>query len=186
MSNILRRSFSPDLEVRSDGRTVSGLVVPWDQPTLVRDAGVSYRESFRPGAFTRTLVERGPERVKLLAQHDTRQLPLGRAIVLREDAAGLYGEFRVSATTAGDEVLELVRDGALDGLSVGFRPIRENRSATGVLERLEVALHEVSLVAHPAYADARVVAVRSQDASTPLLARARRAQRLADLIALEI
>lgn len=153
---------APDLEVRNggDGRTITGLAVPFGRDTEVSDGGGHYLERFVRGAFARTIAERG-DRVKLLAQHQRTQLPVGRATVLREDPAGLYAELKVSKTEAGDEVLELVRDGALDGLSVGFRPIRDRQAGT-VLERVEVRLDEISAVAFPAYDDARVLAVRQE------------------------
>ena len=83
--------------------------------------------------------------------------------------SGFVGEFRVSATVQGDEVLALVRDGALDGLSIGFRPIRDRWSKSREsVERLEVALSEVSVVATPAYDGARVHGVRAADRFIPL------------------
>ncbi|MCZ7526143.1 MAG: HK97 family phage prohead protease [Acidimicrobiia bacterium] len=163
MSERLSRLFPSELEVRAsgDGRTVAGLAVPFDRPA---DVG-RYREVFVRGAFARTIAERGAGSVKLLANHRERDLPIGRATVLREDPAGLYGEFRVSKTGQGDEVLELVRDGALDGLSVSFVPVRqEDRTdpdGRPMVVRLEVKLREVSLTAFPAYEDARVLALRS-------------------------
>lgn len=165
----------PDLELRSggDGRTVFGLAVPFDQITEVSDGRGSYLESFVFGSFTRTLAERG-QRVKLLANHDHRRWPIGRPTVLREDPAGLYIEARVSQTRDGDEALELIRDGALDGFSVGFRPIRDRRSRDGVVERTEVGLSEVSIVAFAAYDGAVLAGVRSSDPHIPLeLARRR-------------
>lgn len=163
MSELISRAFSADLEVRSDGtgRTLHGIVVPFDRVARVSDGGPSYDESFRMGAFAKTIRERG-DRVKLLSQHDARSNPLGRATLLREDAAGLYGEFTVSRTTAGDEALELVRDGALDSFSVGFTPIK-HVSERGVKVRTEVGLREASLVTFPAYVDALVGGVRAED-----------------------
>lgn len=160
---FLTRDFAADLEVRGgDGRTVVGWAVPFDAPTAIQDASGSYEETFRRGAFARTLTERGPERVKFLAQHDRAGLPLGRAVVLEERPEGLWGEFRVSDTTAGDEVLTLIRDRALDSLSIGFSPIRDrwNRARTAV-ERLEVRLAEVSAVWSPAFSGAAIAGVRS-------------------------
>ena len=163
MSLIYRIHDGADLEVRGDGRTLYGVVVPFDTPTRIssRLEG-AFTETFRRGAFERTIRERGGK-VRLAVLHDeTTRLPIGRATELREDPAGLVGEFRVSATVQGDEVLALVRDGALDGLSVGFRPIRDRWSkGRQSVERLEVALSEVSVVASPAYADARIVGVRA-------------------------
>ncbi len=155
-----------DLELRgSDGRTVTGIAVPFDQPTEIHEPFNSYREVFRCGAFTRTLAERGAERVKLLALHNGRNLPLGRLSTAREvNGTGLVIEARVSKTQAGDEALELVRDGALDAFSIGFVPMpngsRWNRDRTEV-ERVEVRLQEVSLVPFPAYAGAAITGVRS-------------------------
>lgn len=161
---LITRAHLADLEVRSDGRTIHGLAVPFDEPTLIVEAGRQYTEVFRRGAFARTIATRGPAKVKLLAVHDRQSLPIGRAETLVEDARGLLGTFRVSKTAAGDEVLELVRDGALDSLSIGFRPIpagdRWSRDRSTV-ERTEVALAEVSVVAWPAYSGAVIEAVRS-------------------------
>jgi HK97 family phage prohead protease len=165
MAERLSRATPADLELRGDGRTVTGLAVPFDAPTRVSDGLGSYLEVFRRGAFARTIAERG-QRVKFLAQHDRRSLPIGRASLLREDAAGLYSEFRVSKTQAGDEVLELIRDGALDALSIGFRPVKD-RQGPDVLERIEVRLDEVSAVSFPAYEGAAITGVRHDVGATP-------------------
>ena len=167
----LTRAFNGELEVRSDGRTVVGLAVPWNTPTRVSDGGPAYLEAFDKGAFARTIVERG-DRVKLLALHDSRRMPLGRVNLLREDTNGLYIEARVSNTREGDEALELIRDGALDGLSIGFKPVRDLTRA-GVVVRTEVRLNEVSAVSFPAYDDARIQAVRSFDQPQLIIARRR-------------
>jgi HK97 family phage prohead protease len=170
MADILRRAWSPhlDLEIRGDGRTVYGLAVPFDSPTPIRDRSGTYDEVFRMGAFADTIRERG-DRVKFLANHDRQTMPLGKAIMLREDPAGLIGEFRVSATPAGDAALELIRDGVLDALSIGFAPIqslgREGRDP--VVERTAVKLMEVSAVAFPAYEGAMIAGVRSEDLDGP-------------------
>jgi HK97 family phage prohead protease len=163
MTDLVRRTSAADLEVRADGRTVVGIAVPFNTPTEIRTPGRagSFVESFVRGAFARTIAERG-SRVKFVGQHDYAAMPLGRAQLLREDAAGLYGEFRVSNTAAGDEALELIRDGALDALSVGFKPITERLTHDGEVQRTEVALYEVSAVAFPAYEGALISAVRSE------------------------
>ena len=164
------RATPADLEIRGDGRTVVGIAVPYDSPTQVRAVGGSYTELFRRGAFART-IQQATSKVKFLALHDSlSRLPLGRATLLREDTAGLYGEFHVSKTRDGDEALQLVADGALDGLSVGFEPVRENVTKAGVVERVEVRLREVSLVVWPSYTDALVTAVRGDVVSIAELA----------------
>jgi HK97 family phage prohead protease len=159
VSERLSRAFVADLSVRSDGRTIAGIVVPYNREALVSDGGKPYREMFAPGAFKRSY---SMKRIPLLSQHDMGRNPLGVADrdAWREDAAGLYAEFRVSATQAGDEALALVRDGALDSFSVGFRPVKHSKR-DGVVVREEAALRETSLVTFPAYEDARISAVRA-------------------------
>jgi HK97 family phage prohead protease len=167
MTEDLSRAFVTDIEVRADreGRTVHGIVVPFGRIAKVSDGGPTYQEAFQPGAFART-INAGVDRVKLLSHHSARTNPLGRATMLREDAAGLYGEFHVSNTRAGDEALELVRDGALDSFSVGFRPIQQAKR-DGVVWRTEVAMREASLVTFPAYEGALIGGVRSLVDLTP-------------------
>ena len=180
MSDRLTRAFAGDLDVRASGRTVAGIAVPFDTVARVRDlTGPAYQEKFARGAFTRTIAERG-DRVKLCVSHDRRSLPIGRAVSLVEQPDGLHIEARVPATRQGDEALELVRDGVVDSLSIGFRPIA-SRNDRGVTVRTEARLDEVSLVSFGAYEDARITAVRSAD--QPRLTIARRRLVLARLAA---
>lgn len=160
---IERALTHADLEIRSDGdgRTVHGLAVPFDRETTVNDGYGAYQEVFRKGAFAQT-INGGVDRVKLLGNHNRAKFPLGKATALREDRAGLVGEFRVSNTREGDEALELVRDGVLDAFSVGFAPVKDRKAGKGLVERLEVKLREVSLVAFPAYEGAMISGVRAQ------------------------
>jgi uncharacterized protein len=164
MADWLTRTTEADLELRGDGRTVVGIAMPFDVEAEITDAVGHYTEVFRRGAFARTIKERGPKAVKFYAQHQHQLLPLGRASVLREDANGLYAELRASKTAQADEVLELIRDGAVDALSIGFRSDKGtdkwNASRTHV-ERLSVRLHEISAVAFPAFADAVISGIRS-------------------------
>jgi HK97 family phage prohead protease len=166
MTEQLSRSF-PELTVRADGtgRTIGGLVVPYNRAARVSDGGPAYDEMFVQGSTTRTIQHRG-DRIKLLSQHNSRSNPLGVAVrdSWRETPDGLYGEFKVSRTAAGDEALELVRDGALDSFSIGFTPIKHEKR-DGVTVRTEVALREVSLVTFPAYDDARISTVRDATAA---------------------
>ena len=167
-----------DLEIRGDGRTIVGLAVPFDTPTSIVDHQGAYHESFRFGAFTKTLAERGVGKVKLYVNHGhiQRELPIGRATMLREDSAGLVGEWRVSNVPEGDRALELVRDGVLDSLSVGVRDVagatvwsgaKSSTSPMGTAaERTQVRLEEVSLVAHPAFDTATISAVRDTITAT--------------------
>jgi hypothetical protein len=159
---LIERVAPADLTIRGDGRTVYGLAVPFDKEATVNDGFGAYREVFRAGAFARSINAGAAQRVKFYTNHGHRQnrLPIGKALSLREDPAGLIGEFYVSDTRDGNEALNLVRDGVLDSFSVGFAKVKERADKSGLVERTEVKLHEVSLVAHPAYEGAYVAGVR--------------------------
>ena len=167
MSNLIR-DFVADIEIRSDGsgRTVHGILVPYGTVARVSDGGPAYEEMFAPGAFQRDIeASNGDYRgVKFLYQHNHDE-PLGRAVELREDAAGLFGAFRVAKTAKGDEVLELLREGVLDSFSIGFRPIDpapgDPIKMGEPVVRTKAGLRETSVVTFPAYAGALVAGVRA-------------------------
>ena len=81
----------------------------------------------KAGAFARA-VSRGPRAVPLLWQHEPGR-PIGRIEYLREDKRGLRVIARLSEGTAGKEAAALLKDGAVGGLSFGYR-VRESRPLT--------------------------------------------------------
>lgn len=164
--SIETRAYETELEIRKDGdgRTIAGIVVPYDVEQKIHH---SLTEVFRRGAFSRVIPN--AHRVKLLVSHDAQALPIGRATLLKEEAGGLYGEFRVSKGSRSDDILELVRDGALSEFSIGFQPLKDNRRPDGVIERLSAHLAEVSLVTFGAYGAAAQVAAVRNPSTTPNL-----------------
>jgi HK97 family phage prohead protease len=171
MNKMEHRSYQMQWEHRAtgDGRTIVGIAVPYDVEQRINS---NLTEVFRKGAFAD--VVRAPFRVKLLRGHDTKGLPLGRATKLKETDDGLYAEMYVSRTAPGDEVLELVRDGALDHLSIGFMPLKNRKREDGVIERIKAHLAEISLVTFGAYGElAQVTGVRETEPLLPRLAHAR-------------
>lgn len=159
-SQLYYRSYQPDLEVRSggDGRTIYGIAVPYGQP---KEINSQLTEQWARGAFNHQL--RVPNRVKFSREH----LILGGTLIgatrmLRDDAAGLYGEWRASKTPAGDETLELVRDGALSELSIMFSQPKSRRLRGGTIERTRANLSEVAVVLQGAFGElAAAAGVRS-------------------------
>jgi len=166
------RNYSVNLELRanSDGRTIFGIAVPYNKEQRITSTMI---EVFRKGVFSEVI--KAPHRVKLLRGHGENNV-LGRATLLRETDEGLYAEFKISKTREGDEALELVKDGALDQLSVGFMPIKNKKRTDGVMERLKAHLAEVSLVTFGAYGElASVTGMREgQPHLTPRLDEARK------------
>ncbi len=116
-----------------------------------------------PGAFADSLRKRGPGGIKLLFQHDANQ-PIGVWTQLREDARGLYAHGRLMPEVArAREVHALMRAGALDGLSIGFRTVNGRRDRASGTRRLEkVDLWEISVVTFPLLPEARVAAMKSR------------------------
>ena len=161
MTEVLTRQWMPELEVRSsgDGRTICGIAVPYGRPQYI-DSRLT--EQFARGAFNGQV--RAAQRIPFMRDHGPHGGKLiGRTTELRDDTAGLYGEWRVSKTPVGDETLELVKDGALSELSIGFREGQNRTLPAGVIERATATLTEVAIVMAGAYGDAAMVAsVRSQ------------------------
>ena len=99
----------------------------------------------------------------MLYQHDPNQ-PIGRWTEIREDARGLFVRGRLTQGVARSrEVLALMRSGALDGLSIGFRTVRASKDAgSGVRRILEADLWEISVVTFPMLPEARVAQVKGR------------------------
>lgn len=156
---VLYRSVATDLELRSkgDGRTITGIAVPYE-----RDQRIDSRlvERFARGAFGSPQdLARAAGRVKFARDHLGRGgTVIGVTTLLRDDTSGLYGEWRVSKTPAGEETLELVRDGALTDLSIGFREGQNRKLSGGVTERVSAELREVAVVLEGAYGEGALVA----------------------------
>lgn len=120
------------------------------------------RDVVEAGAFRESLLRRGARGVKLLWQHDP-STPIGRWLSLAEDAKGLKVRGRLSLGVArARELHALMREGAIDGLSIGFRTERARTDpASGQRRLLKIDLWEVSLVTFPMLPGARVSAVKA-------------------------
>jgi HK97 family phage prohead protease len=125
------------------------------------------RDIVMPGAFALSLARMPAAEVRMLFQHDPAQ-PIGVWEAIREDGRGLHVRGRLTLGVGrAREILALIRDGALDGLSIGFRTRKAVRDARTGLRRLyEIELCEISLVTFPMLPSARVSAVKAA-ASTP-------------------
>jgi HK97 family phage prohead protease/HK97 family phage major capsid protein len=149
MSEIETRS----LELRLDNleeRTITGLAVPYGQDANI---GGVYIERFAPGSIDSV------EDVKLFYGHET---PIGVVTEGRETDGGFEITAKVSETTLGNDVLTLMRDGALNKFSVGFVPVSQEREGS-TITRTKVSLKEVSVVPFPAYAGASITEVREEE-----------------------
>jgi HK97 family phage prohead protease len=167
MENAERR-IEAGVEVRAEGGKPR--LVGWAAVFNARSLDLGgFIEIIRPGAFTRALRE-GSD-VRAFVDHDS-SLIIGRrsakTLTITEDARGLRVEITPPDTQAGRDVVENVRVGNLDGMSFAFRVPKggdkwELDGGTPLRELLDVDIHEVSVVALPAY-PATDVALRSLEA----------------------
>lgn len=130
-----------------EGVLIRGYVSRFDTPDRSGDL-------VRRGAFAG-----GRADVPLLWQHDVER-PIGRVISLTEDASGLRMEARISPDCRdGRDALALLRSGAVDGLSFGYRVKQARPVPGGGRELLKLELLECSVVTLPMHAHARVTAI---------------------------
>src|SRR3954468_23069503 len=159
--------FRPRTTIEPDG-TVEGYASLFGELDAARDMVM-------PGAFSRTLKSRGLRRIPMLFQHDPSE-PVGVWLELVEDFRGLRARGKLIPDVArARELLALLRAGAIDGLSIGFRTVRGRIDpATRVRRILDLDLWEISIVTFPLLAGARVRAKGSSSSPPkPSLARAR-------------
>ena len=125
-----------------------------------------------PGAFARSIRERGASGIRMLYQHDPSE-PIGVWQELREDGRGLFVRGKLAKDVERSRaVLSLMRAGALDGLSIGFRATKAHKdSKTKIRSIAEADLWEISVVTFPMLPGARVAAVKSDRRELPEIKR---------------
>ena len=118
------------------------------------------------GAFRKSLRRRPYNKVKLLYQHRTDE-PIGVFKGMREDENGLYVKGQLAmGTQKGREVYELMKMGALDAMSIGFKADPKSQSYDERRRKRflrDVDLMEVSLVTFPMNDKAVVHQVKGAD-----------------------
>lgn len=139
----------------------------------------SYGDVVAKGAFKGTLREwKAQKRLPpMLVQHggwmmgDMDALPIGVWTAMEEDEVGLKVEGRIINldTERGKTIYGAMKEGALDGLSIGYRAKKftlgtKPDEPRRTLEQID--LLEVSLVTFPANGKARVGAVKGADEFT--------------------
>lgn len=152
MTKYEYRSF--DVRAAADDeRLIRGLAVPYDQDATVGN----YSERFERGAFGEV------GEVPLFANHDHMNggLPIGLVTKATDTDAGLEVEARLSDTTKGNEVYQLLKDGVIKKFSVGFEPVEARMDGETVV-RTSAVLRELSVVSFPAFNGADISEVRSE------------------------
>lgn len=182
-SNTFVRTYAlDDIQIRAggDGRTVEAYAAVFDSPTDIADRHGQYQEVIAPGAFDRTLGQRGT-RFGVFYNHgltlhgtpsERGSMPIGTPVEVKADARGLWTVTRYNATPLADEALEAIKTGAITGQSFAGRFVKSDRptprggfraaedGTLDVVTRTEIALVEYGPTPMPAYEDAAIVGVR--------------------------
>lgn len=145
--------------------TAAGIIEGYASLFGVADTG---GDIVMKGAFARSLARRGAAGVKMLWQHNAAE-PIGVWTAIAEDAKGLKVAGRLDLSVArAREALSLLRAGAVDGLSIGFKTERATTDKTSGLRRLlAIDLWEISIVTFPMLTQARIDAVKRNSLRTP-------------------
>lgn len=161
-----KRALLSDRKFTESGMQFSGYASVFN----VRDGS---SDVVLPGAFSNSIQKLRSEgrSLPMLLEHGLSplvhdRLPIGVWVDFREDEKGLHVTGRLAPTDRGREVYSLLSmdPPALDGLSIGFYPVKwtSGKGADAprrILEEVELA--EISLVTFPANSKARVMSLHS-------------------------
>lgn len=156
--NLETKSLEFKAEISEDG-TFSGYCSVFDNTD-------SYGEVVKKGAFLTSLnVWQSKNKMPPILWQHSRSDVIGVWTTLYEDEKGLYGEGKllINDVAKAREAYALIKNGAIDGLSIGYHTKKwAFNEDDDVLELLELDLKEVSIVTFPANADSTVDNVKAE------------------------
>lgn len=143
MKTLQKHTGTPGFKMIGDAGTFEGYASTFGVLDLGGDIVIK-------GAYARTLGDRGTKGIKMLWAHDS-GCPIGVWDELKEDDTGLFARGRLLLSIPkGQEVYTLMREGIVDGLSIGYQVVNSARDAANGARLLqEVDLREISVVTFP-------------------------------------
>ena len=149
-------TFSQEIQAAdTERRIVSGLVAPYGEightsagPVMFERGSITYAEATD---------------IKLLMQHQADK-PVGRAISFSDSTEGVYGSFKLSSSTRGQDALVLAQENLVSGLSVGV-DVTASKPMGDYLLVTAAVLKEVSLVESAAFSSASVTDIAAARAA---------------------
>lgn len=154
-----RRFYSAEVRASKESRQVDGYAALFNSDSEVLYG--SFIERIAPGAFDEVLKD---DAVALF-NHDPNLVLArnGKTMVLTQDDKGLRYQFEAPNTTAGNDLIENLRNGNISQSSFGFTvageewTCSEDRSKPSVRTITKIKrLYDVSPVTYPAYPDTSV------------------------------
>jgi len=153
-NSLLHLDTKFDIKAAKGDRVVEGYGAVFGNKDRVNDI-------IMVGAFKESL---GAIHPKMLKQHDM-YCVIGTWDEVREDAKGLYVKGTLANTTHGNDMYELVKMGAIDSLSIGYRVTdAEYEDDLRIIRKAD--LFEVSFVTFPANEQARITNVKGETPKT--------------------
>jgi len=144
-----------ELDTDDDG-TFEGYASVFNNKDLGNDV-------IKQGAFSESIKGKKPRQIKLLYQHKTDE-PIGVIDSLVEDTRGLKIKGRLAmGTQKGKEVFELMKMGALDSMSIGYRLSPDDYKYSDKLKKRTITnldLMEISMVTFPMNPKAKITKVK--------------------------
>lgn len=171
---------SADFELRDDGRTLAGKIVPYGEVANVVELDdetgelVRYQEQFLPhslAAMAQGFQSRGGkfangQFIPLLIDHnDNFDNMIGHAVELRDEDDGAYASFRLYDDARITKIRSVLSE-SHTGLSVAFRDVRNPKLIDGIVSRVQVFVGHVAATPSPAYPSAAITAMRSDETPT--------------------
>ncbi len=149
-------TFSQEIQAAdTERRMISGLVAPYGEvgftsagPVMFERGSITYAEATD---------------IKLLMQHQADK-PVGRAISFSDSTEGVYGSFKLSSSTRGQDALVLAQENLVSGLSVGV-DVTASKPMGDYLLVTAAVLKEVSLVESAAFSSASVTDIAAARAA---------------------
>jgi len=128
------------------------------------------------GAFTKSILERGPDsitnrKIAFLRHHDWQQ-PIGKFLKLEEDVKGLFAVAQLGRSTMGEDAFKDYEDGIIREHSIGFQYLKDkvnfiedkNLEGGGYHQINEVKLFEGSAVTFGSNEETNVIdVIKSQN-----------------------
>jgi HK97 family phage prohead protease len=153
---MLHLTFNNAIEAADgDRRIISGKIAPYNE--------VGYT-SAGPVVFERGSISiPDATKIKLLMQHDSTK-PVGRATNFSDSTDGVYGSFKISSSTRGQDALVLAQENLVSGLSVGV-DVTASKPMKDYLLVTAAVLKEVSLVESAAFDSAAVTDIAAAKAA---------------------
>ncbi len=149
-------TFSQEIQAADvERRIVSGLIAPYGEVGHTSAGAIM----FERGA----IAIPDASKIKLLSQHQ-QDKPVGRAISFSDSTEGVYGSFRLSSSSRGQDALVLAQENLVSGLSVGV-DVTASKPMGDYLLVTAAVLKEVSLVESAAFSSASVTDIAAARAA---------------------